>query len=337
MADPIDIAGPYFEDFAIGQEFDAPAVTLTAGHAALNQAVTGDRLRLPLDHHASRAVTGADAPLAHPLLVTHVAIGQSTWASQRVKANLFYRGLVYLRPLHLGDTLYTQTRVAALRRNRSQSGRAATGMVALEVITHDQGGRQVLHFWRCPMIPCKDPRAEEGRQDDLALVGSEPLEPLLRLAVPGNWRTAAVTAAWAGRKAADLAVGMRFRIEARDTVTAAPEMVRLTLNMAMAHVDARLSYLDQRLVYGGHTIGIAFAQLARALPNLITLVGWESCDHTAPVMEGDRLRSEVTVLALEAVAEGALLKLLVRAFASRGAAQEEETLALEWVLWALSA
>ena len=77
MSNPIEITAPYFEDFVRDQEFDAPAVTLTGGHAALHQALTADRLRLPLDHHASRAVTGSALPLAHPLLITNLAIGQS--------------------------------------------------------------------------------------------------------------------------------------------------------------------------------------------------------------------------------------------------------------------
>jgi len=128
---PLEITGPWFEDFHRGLEFDAPAVTITEGLAAQYQALFGDRLRLPLDHHASRAISGDTAPLAHPLLAINVAVGQSTWASQRVKANLFYRGLLLQRPVRLGDTLHTRTRVVGLRQNRVQAGRAATGIVAL--------------------------------------------------------------------------------------------------------------------------------------------------------------------------------------------------------------
>lgn len=55
----ISIGGPYFEDFAVGQVFDdAPALTVTAGHTALHQALFGDRLRLPLDACLGAAVTG---------------------------------------------------------------------------------------------------------------------------------------------------------------------------------------------------------------------------------------------------------------------------------------
>ena len=55
----------------------------------------GDRLRLALDADLCAAVTGAPAALAHPGLVCDVAIGQSTLVTQRVKANLFYRGLTF--------------------------------------------------------------------------------------------------------------------------------------------------------------------------------------------------------------------------------------------------
>ncbi|EUA31196.1 hypothetical protein I553_2755 [Mycobacterium xenopi 4042] len=51
-------------------------------------------------------------------MVWDVAIGQTTLATQRVKANLFYRGLVFHRFPVIGDTLYTRTEVVGLRANR---------------------------------------------------------------------------------------------------------------------------------------------------------------------------------------------------------------------------
>ena len=61
-------------------------------------------------------------------------------------------------------------------------------------------------------------------------------------------------------------------VEARDTVTMAPELVRLSLNMAMTHTDVSRSVYDKRLVYGGHTISMAASQLARILPSLAMIV-----------------------------------------------------------------
>lgn len=90
----IRVGGPYFDDLSKGQVFDwAPGVTLSLGLAAAHQSIVGNRLRLALDSDLCAAVTGMPGPLAHPGLVCDVAIGQSTLATQRVKANLFYRGL----------------------------------------------------------------------------------------------------------------------------------------------------------------------------------------------------------------------------------------------------
>jgi acyl dehydratase len=244
------ITGPWFEDFHLGLEFDAPAVTLTAGHAALHQALFGDRMRLPLDHATSTQVTAHATAICHPLLAVNIAIGQSTWASQRVKANLFYRGLVLQRPVFLGDTLYTRTRVVGLRQNRAQAGRAATGIVALEMTTTNQHDETVLHFWRCPMIPCRDAEARTGHADDLERIGAAVSLDAVRAAVPRGW-SLQPTAVLARPR-----VPPTFHRASASPSRPAIRSLRhlswcgLSLNMAMAHTDSKLSYLGERLVFG---------------------------------------------------------------------------------------
>ena len=121
----IEVGGPWFEDFERGQVFDdAPGLTLTEGHAALHQAIAGDRLRLALDAPLCREITGSDLALAHPNLVCDVAIGQSTGPTQRVRGNLFYRGLVLARPVFIGDTLRTRTEVCLLYTSPSPRDRS---------------------------------------------------------------------------------------------------------------------------------------------------------------------------------------------------------------------
>jgi 2-methylfumaryl-CoA hydratase len=334
----LEPSAPWFEDLPVGLEYDAPAMTLTAGHAAYYQALTGDRLALPLDHVTARAVTGCDSPLANPLLAVNVAIGQTTWASQRVKANLGYRGLHLVRPVHLGDTLYTRTRVVGARLNRRQAGRAATGVVALESYTVNQRNERVMHCWRFPMIPCRDPQAITGRDDSLDGIGAAVEPAALRAALPA-WNLGALRPSLV--RAAALTAGQRICAEARDTVTSAPELVRLTLNLAMAHTDAAVSHTNARLVYGGHTVAMAFAQVTRLLPQLVTVLAWDSCDHTAPVHEGDRLRTEVEVLAVEPLPTGALVRLRAECFATRAAdvaaPPATEAQVLRWTFWVWSA
>ena len=117
-------------------------------------------------------------------------------------------------------------------------------------------------------------------------------------------------------------------------VSSAPELARLTMNLAIIHHDRTAS--GKRLVYGGHTIGLAAAQLTRALPALVTILGWHDCDHLGPVHEGDTLHSEITVERCEALPGGgglAHLRSLVRATNMEGSVSD----VLDWRLIGLFA
>ena len=318
--------GPYFDDLEVGQVFDtAPAMTLTAGAAAVHQSILGDRMRLPLDHELSRAVTSSPAAIAHPALVCDVAIGQSTLVTQRVKANLFYRGLWFHRFPLLGDTIRTRTEVVGLKQNSAKPGRAPTGLAALRMTTVDQDDRLVLHFHRCAMLPLSEGALDTGHDDDLSTVGTDmsaPADPtrhwdagVFRARVPGPHFDAELK-------------GTVIQTTA-DVVSSAPELARLTLNIAATHHDSRMS--GQRLVYGGHTIGLALAQASRVLPNLVTVLGWESCDHTGPVHEGDTLFSELHVES----ADAGVLKLRSLVYAAGGPDGGDDRQVLDWRFSAL--
>ncbi|MGI8428149.1 MAG: MaoC family dehydratase [Solirubrobacteraceae bacterium] len=328
----VTVGGPYFEDFAVGQVFDdAPALTLTSGHAAMHQALTGDRLRLALDAELSHAVTGRQGQLAHPGLVCDVAIGQSTGPTQRVLGNLFYRGLVLLSPVFLGDTLHTRTTIVALKQNRVREGRPATGLVVLRIQTENQRGEPVLDFWRCPMIPLREPAGETRHADKFGEIPQELDRERVRGAVPPGWRLQELRGRIGGEHFADLTPSAVWDLEGRDTVTAAPELVRLTLNLAAAHSDAGATTHGRRLVYGGHTISIAAAHTTRALPNLVTIVAWHGCEHLGPVFEGDRLRTELTLEAKEPLEQGGLVDLRALVWAERDDAGERvEAQVLDW-------
>jgi acyl dehydratase len=305
--------GPYFDELTVGQQFSAPGITLTAGLAAAHQAITGDRLALTLDHELCRTVTGGD-PLAPPSLVWDIAIGQSTVVTQHVKANLYYRGLAFSRAPRLGDTLQTSTQVVALRQNRPREGRAPTGLAALRITTTDQQDRPVLDFWRCAMLPLLEEARQTGHADDLDRVGHDiNADDLVKLAQ--GWQLAPLAARTGGPRPAQLRAGQSFEVAGGDVVSAAPELARLTLNIAAVHHDLQATG-NERLVYGGHAIGLALSQAARALPSLATVVGWHGCDHLAPVREGDTLRSTVTVEQIRLLPDGgglADLRSVVRA------------------------
>lgn len=308
---PDDHPGPYFDDLTVGQVFDcAPSMTLTAGVAAVHQSIVGDRLRLALDGELAHAVTGVPGALAHPALVCDVAIGQSTLVTQRVKANLFYRGLVFHRYPVIGDTLFTRTEVVGLKQNATKPGREPTGLAALRMTTIDQVGRLVLDFYRCAMLPMSA-EVDTGQHADLSGIGAGPLP---ETGATAHWDAEAFRNRVPGPHFYPDLAGSTMRSSA-DVVSAAPELARLTLNIAAAHHDRRRA---QRLVYGGQTIGLALAQATRLLPNLVTVLGWDSCDHLGPVHEGDTLYSDLSVEQTTPLPgdRGGVLRLRSRVFAA---------------------
>ncbi|HWJ82482.1 MAG TPA: MaoC family dehydratase [Nocardioides sp.] len=292
------VEGPWFDELEVGRVFDrAPAVTLSPARAAAHQAILGDRLRLGLDEHLAERVTGG--PFAPPALVWNVAIGQSTLATQHVKANLFYRRLALLRHPALGETLHTTTTVVGLRENARKPGRRPTGLAALHMSTVDQEGRQVLDFYRCAMLPLRAEKST-GHADDLSAIGASGDQGRPAVVLP-PWDADA----WRGtvRPEPSPSAGDELQVAGGDVVSSAPELARLTTNLAAVHHDERAGG-GTRLVYGGHTIGLALAQATRALPDLVTVLAWESCDHLGPVREGDTLRSRVVVEAVRRAGDG---------------------------------
>jgi acyl dehydratase len=319
-------SGPYFDELAIGQRFASPAVTLTDGLAAVHQAVLGDRLALPLDRELSRRVLSAGGSLAHPALVWDVAIGQSTPVTQHVVANMFYRGLSFRRFPVLGDTLMTTTEVVALRANRPKPGRDATGLALLAITTVDQDDRTVLDFQRCAMLPVRRPDAELERHCDLGEVPAV-WDDDAALELLASWD---LTSLRERCGSAEIADGTEIVIDGGDVVAEATALTRLSLNQAAVHHD-RTRSAQGRLVYGGHTIGLAFGQVTRALPQLVTVTSWRSCAHTGPVHEQDTLFSRVTVIDSRRVHGGCIahLHVLVDALAPRAA---ERRAVLDWQL-----
>lgn len=310
------IDGPFYEDLRIGDRFDgAPVMRLSDGLAAAHHAIVGGRLRLAFDAALSASVTGLKQPFAAPALVWDVAIGQSTLVTQRAIANLFYRGLIFRRAPAIGDSLKTVTTIIGLRSAAARPGRASRGLVTMRIATSDQEDRPVLDFCRCALLPARQAGdgAAQGETDPprSEFTGAP--------AAIGGWNLDAYRKAVPGPHFNDLSAGTIHRLAGGDVVSSAPELARLTMNLATIHHDR--TQTGQRLVYGGHTIGLAAAQLTRALPSLVTILGWQDCDHLGPVHEGDTLHSEIGIGHCEPLPGGGglvHLRSLVRATASDG-------------------
>ncbi len=318
---PLSIDGPFYDELEAGQELPAPpSVTIDAGMAALYQSIVGERLPLALDDRLSRAVTGRDGRLASAGLVLSLASGQSTVATRRVIANLFYRDVRLHHQVHLGASLHTVVTVKALADASSRADRGLRGKVLLGMTT-TADDEVVASYERCALLPVRGDRLP-GHADPLPSVDDALVLADYAGAVPAEWRQDRLppSGPWT--------VGDRRPDPMRDRVESAGALVRLTHNQAMAHRDPAASPYDRVLVYGGHVIGLAQASLSRLCDGLATVIGWHTCDHVAPAFEGDVLEFSHELVDEHRLEGGAALRAF-RVEAHRAGPEPE--LLLAWV------
>jgi 2-methylfumaryl-CoA hydratase len=274
------MSGPFFEDLAPGWSHVSRGMTLTEGHAAWYLALSGDTNPVHLDAVAAARAGLASAPLSTALLA-QVVIGQSTPATREVVANLYYRDVVFHRPVAPGATITTTTTVVERAETTQRTDRAPRGKVLLHMQALDQTGAVAVSMTRCALV----------RKRDTALIAGTP-----DLDAGSGAEDALADAArnWAGLAGSFVAGSPDWRAvpdpdTLLDPVVDALQLVRATGNLARAHRDAEHGQAGRRLVYGGHTLALAQASLSRSLTLDHVVIGWERCSHPAPVFEDDVL------------------------------------------------
>ena len=317
----IPLDGPYYEDLRVGQVLPRqPSVVIDEGMAALYQSMVGERLPLVMDPAVCEAVTGQPGRLASPALAMHMSTGHSTTLTRRVIANLFYRDLRFLRPVFMGQSLATTVTVVALADSRARPGRPHRGKALVNIVT-TADGEPAITYQRAPLLP-QATDEQPGHDDDLGTEPALDLASYTRL-VPAHWDFAPLG------PGTDWQPGITVADPARDVVENALQLVRLTNNLAMVHRDAAESPYPQRLLYGGHIVGLAQASLSRVLTGMATVVGWHSCDHTGPAFEGDHVSFRHTLLDVVPASVGRAFAVQVEGFAHR---TEDPDKILDWTV-----
>ena len=325
----IALDGPFYDELSVGDELPRqPSITIDDGMAALYQSIVGERLPMALDAEVTRAVTGRPGRLASPGLVMQLSIGQSTTISRRAIANLFYRDVRLVRPVFIGEPVATVVTVAGLADGSRKEGRARRGKVLVDIVT-TAAGEPAVEYQRCPMLPQTDDSAAPGHRDDLGGGSELDLDSYTAL-VPAEWDFAPLG------PGTDWAVGDTIVDPTRDVIDGATALVRLTHNLAMIHRDAQKSPYPERLIYGGHVVGLAQASLSRVLPGMATVIGWHGCDHTGPAFEGDLLSFSHTLLGVAAAGGGRAFAVQVEGFAHRDDAEASGTKILDWTMVAVA-
>ena len=320
---PLD--GPYYEQLRVGQEMPRqPSVVIDDGTAALYQSMVGERLGMVMDSAVCEAVTGRPGRLASPALVMHLSIGHSTTLTRRAIANLFYRDVRLLRPVLVGQSIATTVTVAALADSRPRPGRPHRGKVLVDIVT-TADGEPAVTYRRAPLL-LQAGDEQPGHADDLGASSPLDLAAYAEL-VPSDWDFTPLGPGTGWQP------GTTVDDPARDVIDNALGLVRLTNNLAMVHRDAAASPYPQRLVYGGHVVGLAQASLSRVLPGMATVVGWHACDHTGPAFAGDQVSFRHTLLDVAPAGAGRVFAVQVEGFVHRSIAPDR---ILDWTVIAVA-
>ena len=297
----MDNDGPYYDDFELGMTIQQlPAITVTEADNVAYRMITGDHHFASANQDAYATISGSTVPLVNPGLVMQFAIGQTTNATRKAIANLYYRSVRILRPVEVGETITTTTEILGLSDAKPKEDQHR-GKVWLGIETSGDG-RPAVQYERCALVASRS--GSPGHSSEIPGPSDPaPLQDLAGLVPDWDLRGVDITPWEPGESRVDAM---------RDHIDLAPSLARMTFNQAFVHRDASASIYGQRLVYGGHVQGLAQASLSRVLPGCATVVAWDGCDHIGPAFEGDLLEFRHELKESFSVAGGQLMRFEIR-------------------------
>jgi acyl dehydratase len=143
--------GRYFEEFTVGEVIKHwPGRTITEADCTWFALLTMNQHPVHSDAHYAATHTQHKQRLVLGPLVFSIGIGMTVAEiSGRAIANLEIEKITHDHPTFIGDTLYAESTITALRESR-QGDR---GTVSVETRVTNQNGVRVMTFRRTALVP----------------------------------------------------------------------------------------------------------------------------------------------------------------------------------------
>lgn len=149
----------YFDDVAVGQEWESLGRTVTETDIINFAGVSGDFNAIHIDHEFARS-TLFRQPIAHGLLVFSMASGLGLYAPpMRTLAFLQIREWHFREPVFVGDTVRLLTRVL----EKNVRGRGRRGAVTWQRRIVNQAGKVVQEGITETLVEGRGPAAQTGQ------------------------------------------------------------------------------------------------------------------------------------------------------------------------------
>jgi acyl dehydratase len=130
----------YFEDIAVGEEYESPGRTVTETDIVLFAGLSGDYNILHTDAEFMKQSIFGER-IAHGLLGLAIQAGLFTRAATQPYATLAFAGLRwrFKNPIKIGDTIHVTAKVIA----KKETAKADRGLITLERTVLNQRGEVV--------------------------------------------------------------------------------------------------------------------------------------------------------------------------------------------------
>jgi acyl dehydratase len=141
----------YFDDVAIGQEWESLGRTVTEADLVHFAGLSGDFNPIHMDHEFART-TLFGRPIAHGLLVLSMASGLGLFTPpMRTVALMSIREWHFRQPVFIGDTIRVHTRVLA----KEARARGRRGVVTWQRQIRKQDGQAVQEGVSLTLVECR--------------------------------------------------------------------------------------------------------------------------------------------------------------------------------------
>jgi 3-hydroxybutyryl-CoA dehydratase len=161
----------FFDDVAIGQEWQSPGRTITEADIVNFAGISNDFNPIHVDHEFARS-TPFRRPIAHGLLSLSVCSGLGLYAPpMRTLALLQIREWNFRGPVFVGDTLHVVSKVL----DKEVRGRGRRGVVTWERRFINQEGKIVQEGITVTLIEGRAARAEDEAPADVS--ATRPVPP----------------------------------------------------------------------------------------------------------------------------------------------------------------
>ncbi len=294
----------YFEDYVLGETIDHSVPrTITEGDVSIYLATTGSRFAVNYSHEFSQKIGFSSTPI-DDILTFHIIFGRTVPdLSLNAIANLGYAGVKFLKPVFIGDTLSSSSKIIGLKENSN----GKTGTVYVESVGKNQNNEVVLKYYRWLMMQKKkiDFKLERNIIPELPKeVNSADFTFTENLNFT-EWDPKIT-----GSNAFYNDYKQNEEIHHLDgqTIEEAEHQIatRLYQNNARVHFNQHVEKdgrFGKRIIYGGYIISLARAISCNGFANTLKIAAIHSGKHSAPTFSGDTIYAWSKVLDKEIISE----------------------------------